>query len=108
MRKNPPERARNAFAIASAESSEKPSAPVADSAMAARCDLEEIATTVIEGGDGGRDNVDEMGRGSDSEGDEWKIWYVDSDDDSGLDSNKAPGESDEKRFADFTFRGYLC
>lgn len=49
--------------------------------------------------------MDEMDRGSDSDENEWKIGYVDSDDDSDLDSNKAPGESDEKRFADFTFRG---
>lgn len=42
--------------------------------------------------------------GSDSEGNEWKVGQVDSDDDSDIDSDDALG-SDEERFEDFSFRG---
>ena len=43
--------------------------------------------------------------GSDSEGHEWKLGQVDSDDDSDIDSDEALGESDEEKFEGFTFRG---
>jgi U3 small nucleolar RNA-associated protein 14 len=43
--------------------------------------------------------------GSDSEGHEWKVGQVDSEDDSDIDSDEALGSSDEERFEDFTFRG---
>lgn len=43
--------------------------------------------------------------GSDSDGNEWVLGQVASDDDSDLDSDEAMGESDEERFAGFTFRG---
>ena len=43
--------------------------------------------------------------GSDSEGHEWKLGQVDSDDDESLDSDEALGSSDEERFEGFTFRG---
>lgn len=43
--------------------------------------------------------------GSDSEGHEWTIGQVDSDNDSELDSDEAWGSSDEERFEGFTFRG---
>ncbi|MCJ1339887.1 hypothetical protein MMC09_005179 [Bachmanniomyces sp. S44760] len=43
--------------------------------------------------------------GSDSEGNEWKIGHVDSNDDSDLDSDEAMGASDEERFEAYTFRG---
>lgn len=43
--------------------------------------------------------------GSDSEGHEWKLGQVDSDDDSELDSDEALGASDEEMFEGFTFRG---
>lgn len=43
--------------------------------------------------------------GSDSDGNEWAIGQVDSDDDSDLDSDAAMGESDEERFEGFVFRG---
>ncbi|OJJ47745.1 hypothetical protein ASPZODRAFT_151194 [Penicilliopsis zonata CBS 506.65] len=43
--------------------------------------------------------------GSDSEGREWRIGEVDSDNDSELDSDEAMGSSDEERFEGFTFRG---
>ncbi|EGE02137.1 small nucleolar ribonucleoprotein complex subunit Utp14 [Trichophyton equinum CBS 127.97] len=43
--------------------------------------------------------------GSDSEGNEWKIGTVDSDNDSDIDSDEAMGESDEDKFEGFTFRG---
>ncbi|OOQ88258.1 putative small nucleolar ribonucleoprotein complex subunit Utp14 [Penicillium brasilianum] len=43
--------------------------------------------------------------GSDSEGHEWKLGQVDTDDDESLDSDEALGSSDEERFEGFTFRG---
>ncbi|EFE31846.1 small nucleolar ribonucleoprotein complex subunit Utp14, putative [Trichophyton benhamiae CBS 112371] len=43
--------------------------------------------------------------GSDSEGNEWRIGTVDSDNDSDIDSDEAMGESDEDKFEGFTFRG---
>lgn len=43
--------------------------------------------------------------GSDSEGHEWKLGQVDSDNDEELDSDEALGSSDEERFEGFTFRG---
>lgn len=43
--------------------------------------------------------------GSDSDGNEWTVGQVDSDDDSELDSDAAMGESDEERFEGFVFRG---
>lgn len=43
--------------------------------------------------------------GSDSEGHQWKLGQVDSDDDESLDSDEALGSSDEERFEGFTFRG---
>lgn len=43
--------------------------------------------------------------GSDSEGHEWKLGQVNSDDDESLDSDEALGSSDEERFEGFTFRG---
>lgn len=43
--------------------------------------------------------------GSDSDGNEWVVGQVKSDDDSDLDSDEAMGESDEERFKAFTFRG---
>ncbi|KAH8700491.1 Utp14 protein-domain-containing protein [Talaromyces proteolyticus] len=43
--------------------------------------------------------------GSDSDGHEWKVGQVDTDDDSDIDSDDALGSSDEDRFEGFTFRG---
>jgi U3 small nucleolar RNA-associated protein 14 len=43
--------------------------------------------------------------GSDSEGNEWRLGQVDSDEDSDLDSDEAFGESDEERFEGFAFSG---
>ncbi|KAG0638159.1 small-subunit processome [Tuber brumale] len=105
MRKNPRDRAQNAFAIASAEFSEESSIPA--SRLGNHCPSRPRGNDGEsgEGGGGGKDNVDEMDRGSDSEGNEWKIGHIDSDDDSDLDSDEAMGESDEEKFADFTFRG---
>ncbi|KAF2493530.1 Utp14-domain-containing protein [Lophium mytilinum] len=50
---------------------------------------------------------DEVDEGSDSEGNEWQMGHVDldDDDDSDIDSDEAFGESDEERFAGWTFRG---
>ncbi|PWW72723.1 Utp14-domain-containing protein [Tuber magnatum] len=105
-RKNPRDRAQNAFAIASAEFSEKPSTPAhglgnGGPSRSRRDD----GDNGEEGGDGGKDSADGMDCGSDSEGNEWRMGHVDSHDDSDLDSDEAMGESDEERFADFTFRG---
>ncbi|KAJ5085940.1 hypothetical protein N7532_010711 [Penicillium argentinense] len=52
----------------------------------------------------GIDN-DSADGGSDSEGHEWTLGQVNSDDDSELDSDEALGSSDEERFEGFTFRG---
>ncbi|KAL1957439.1 hypothetical protein VTO42DRAFT_6007 [Malbranchea cinnamomea] len=43
--------------------------------------------------------------GSDSEGHEWQIGKVDSENDSEIDSDEALGSSDEERFEGFIFRG---
>ena len=48
---------------------------------------------------------EDIEEGSDSEGNNWKVGVVDSDDDSDLDSDEALGESDEERFDGFVFRG---
>ncbi|KAF8476936.1 Utp14 protein-domain-containing protein [Kalaharituber pfeilii] len=50
----------------------------------------------------GRNDITE---GSDEEGNKWMIGKVNPEDDSELDSDEAMGESDEERFAEFTFRG---
>ena len=43
--------------------------------------------------------------GSDLDGERWHVGVAQDDEDSDLDSDEAFGESDEERFADFTFRG---
>ncbi|EXJ82510.1 hypothetical protein A1O3_06323 [Capronia epimyces CBS 606.96] len=48
------------------------------------------------------DSADE---GSDPEGHRWHVGVDEDDEDSDIDSEEAFGESDEERFADFTFRG---
>jgi U3 small nucleolar RNA-associated protein 14 len=53
----------------------------------------------------GRFDELDIDAGSDSEGNEWKLGQVDSDDDSDLDSDEAFGESDEERFDGFAFSG---
>ena len=53
----------------------------------------------------GRFDELDVDEGSDSEGNNWKLGQVDSDDDSDLDSDEAFGESDEERFDGFTFGG---
>ncbi|KAH6724338.1 Utp14 protein-domain-containing protein [Leptodontidium sp. MPI-SDFR-AT-0119] len=53
----------------------------------------------------GRFDELDVDEGSDSEGNEWKLGQVDSEDDSDLDSDKAFGESDEERFDGFAFSG---
>ncbi|KAL2075454.1 hypothetical protein VTL71DRAFT_397 [Oculimacula yallundae] len=53
----------------------------------------------------GRFDELDVDEGSDSEGNEWKMGQVDSDDDSDLDSDEAFGESDEERFEGFAFSG---
>jgi U3 small nucleolar RNA-associated protein 14 len=55
----------------------------------------------------GRFDELDVDEGSDSEGNNWKLGQVDSDDDSDLDSDEAFGESDEERFDGFTFGGSL-
>ncbi|TQS36594.1 hypothetical protein Golomagni_02950 [Golovinomyces magnicellulatus] len=47
----------------------------------------------------------DLDEGSDSDGNEWKLGHVDTDDDSDLDSDEAFGESDEERFDGFAFSG---
>lgn len=53
----------------------------------------------------GRFDQLDVSEGSDSEGNTWRMGEVDEDDDSDIDSDEAFDESDEERFADFTFRG---
>jgi len=53
----------------------------------------------------GRFDELDLDQGSDSEGNEWKLGEVDSEDDSDLDSDEAFGESDEERFEGFMFSG---
>ncbi|CAG8956144.1 hypothetical protein HYFRA_00012061 [Hymenoscyphus fraxineus] len=53
----------------------------------------------------GRFDELDVDAGSDSEGNEWKMGEVDSDDDSDLDSDEAFGESDEERFNGYAFSG---
>ena len=50
---------------------------------------------------------EDQDEGSDSDGNKWHTGVGDDDDDSDLDSDEAFGESDEEKFADFTFRGSL-
>ncbi|OQO13443.1 hypothetical protein B0A48_01671 [Cryoendolithus antarcticus] len=53
-----------------------------------------------------RNGDDEVEHGSDSEGNEWVAGgLADGDSDSDLDSDEAFGESDEEKFAGFSFRG---
>lgn len=53
----------------------------------------------------GRFDELDQDQGSDSEGNEWRLGQVDSDDDSDLDSDEAFGESDEERYEGFSFGG---
>ncbi|KAL8841631.1 MAG: hypothetical protein Q9170_000845 [Blastenia crenularia] len=53
----------------------------------------------------GRHDRDGIEHGSDSEGNEWTLGGVGSDDDESLDSDEAMGESDEEKFGGFVFRG---
>jgi U3 small nucleolar RNA-associated protein 14 len=53
----------------------------------------------------GRQHELDVSSGSDSEGNRWKLGVVDDDDDEDIDSDEAFGESDEERFAGYTFRG---
>lgn len=48
---------------------------------------------------------DSAEEGSDLEGNRWHVGVDDDDEDSDIDSEDAFGESDEEKFADFTFRG---
>ncbi|KAG9246084.1 Utp14 protein-domain-containing protein [Calycina marina] len=53
----------------------------------------------------GRFDELDIDEGSDSEGNEWKLGQVDSDDDSNIDSDEAFGESDEEKFDGYAFSG---
>lgn len=53
-------------------------------------------------------SIDDAGSedgGSDPDGNPWHVGVDNDDEDSDIDSDEAFGESDEERFADFTFRG---
>ncbi|KAK0128442.1 hypothetical protein ONS95_000415 [Cadophora gregata] len=65
---------------------------------------EELSTKKQKVKKGRFDELD-VDEGSDSEGNEWKMGQVDSDDDSDLDSDEAFGESDEERFEGYAFSG---
>ncbi|PMD46140.1 Utp14-domain-containing protein [Hyaloscypha variabilis F] len=67
---------------------------------------EEVRSKKIKKGPAkGRFDELDIDAGSDSEGNEWKLGQVDSDDDSDLDSDEAFGESDEERFNGYAFSG---
>jgi U3 small nucleolar RNA-associated protein 14 len=67
---------------------------------------EEVSSKKIKKGPAkGRFDELDIDAGSDSEGNEWKLGQVDSDDDSDLDSDEAFGESDEERFNGYAFSG---
>lgn len=66
---------------------------------------ESTAKKQRKGPERGRFDELDLVEGSDSEGNEWKLGEVDSDDDSDLDSDEAFGESDEERFEGFGFAG---
>ncbi|KAK5956418.1 hypothetical protein OHC33_002995 [Knufia fluminis] len=51
------------------------------------------------------DDAESVDEGSDPDGNPWHVGVEDDDEDSDIDSDEAFGESDEERFADFTFRG---
>jgi len=68
-------------------------------------DEEEQTTKKRKGPEKGRFDELDVDEGSDSEGNEWKMGQVDSDDDSDLDSDEAFGESDEERFEGWGFSG---
>lgn len=51
------------------------------------------------------EDADSTDEGSDPDGNPWHVGVDDDDEDSDIDSDEAFGESDEERFADFTFRG---
>ena len=55
--------------------------------------------------DNAMDEADSADEGSDPDGNPWHVGVEEDDDDSEIDSDEAFGESDEERFADFTFRG---
>src|SRR5579862_876729 len=52
----------------------------------------------------GQSSLDVDG-GNDSEGNQWRLGQVGSDEDSDIDSDEAMGEGDKDRFEGFTFRG---
>ena len=53
----------------------------------------------------GRFDELDVDEGSDSEGNEWKMGHVGSEDDSDIDSDEAFGESDEEKFDGYAFSG---
>jgi U3 small nucleolar RNA-associated protein 14 len=68
-------------------------------------ELETSSKKQRKGPERGRFEELDLVEGSDSEGHEWKLGQVDTDDDSELDSDEAFGESDEERFEGFGFSG---
>ena len=104
-------RALDAFAIASTEDDQHRLAKKARRST----DNEGGDYGAGHGGDDGEEGLD-IDRGSDSEGNEWRLGGPsgrgdhggdddNDDDDSDIDSDEAMGESDEERFADYVFRG---
>lgn len=68
-------------------------------------DAEKIPKKQRKGPQKGRFDELDIEAGSDSEGNEWMLGQVDSEDDSDLDSDEAFGESDEEKFEGFAFSG---
>lgn len=100
-RGNPKTRALDAYAIAEAEAPEK--IKIAKHRLGEAPQDEGRKRRTGEDEDE-RDGSDDEDMESDGEV-RWKVGEVDEDEDSELDSDEAMGESDEERFAGFTFRG---
>ncbi|KAI9811237.1 MAG: hypothetical protein M1827_005569 [Pycnora praestabilis] len=100
--KTNPERPRlRQHRLGAAEGDEKKRTRTAD----AQSSKEESTRRTAKTARNGRFDELDIQAGSDSDGNEWRIGQVDSDNDSDLDSDEAMGESDEERFQGFTFRG---
>ena len=70
-----------------------------------RADAEERSSKRRKVTHGDDDEEEQSDSGSDLDGEGWHVGVEEDDEDSDIDSDEAFGESDEERFADFTFPG---
>ncbi|RPA85818.1 Utp14-domain-containing protein [Ascobolus immersus RN42] len=107
-RKNPKTRALNALATAEAEGG-RPDSGIARHRLGEAPPSAKPKRRRRDDSDEGSDNDDdddesERSGVEEDDGVKWRVGKVDSDEDEDLDSDEAFGESDEERFADWTFR----